>query len=66
MGKTMTSEKIIRKKELQKLTNSLIRIRRDVEIMHNALTQLIDKEIEDLEDEDRYWNQQADLEKETA
>jgi len=66
MGKTMTSENIIRKEELQKLTNSLIRIRRDVEIMHNALTQLIDKEIEDLEDEDRYWNQQADLEKERA
>tara|TARA_R110000823_G_scaffold226820_1_gene354353 strand:+ start:244 stop:444 length:201 start_codon:yes stop_codon:yes gene_type:complete len=66
MGKTMTSENIIRKKELQKLTNSLVRIRRDVEIMHNALTQLIDKEIQDLEDEDRYWNQQADLEKERA
>ena len=62
----MTSENIIRKKELQKLTNSLVRIRRDVEIMHNALTQLIDKEIQDLEDEDRYWNQQADLEKERA
>jgi len=30
------------------------------------LTQLIDKEIQDLENEDRYWNQQADVEKERA
>ena len=66
MGKTMTSENIIRKEQLQKLTNSVIRMRRALEIIHNALTQLIDKEIQDLEDEDRYWNQQADVEKERA
>jgi hypothetical protein len=66
MGKTMTSENIIRKEQLQKLTNSIIRMRRELEIIHNALTQLIDKEIQDLEDTDRYWNQQADLEKERA
>jgi|TARA_S200002703_G_scaffold131114_1_gene118533 hypothetical protein len=66
MGKTMTSENIIRKEELQKLTNSVIRMRRELEIIHNALTQLIDKEIQDLEDEDQYWNQQADVEKERA
>jgi len=66
MGKTMTSENIIRKEELQKLTNSVVRMRRELEIIHNALTQLIDKEIQDLEDTDRYWNQQADLEKERA
>ena len=62
----MTSENIIRKEELQKLTNSVIRMRRELEIIHNALTQLIDKEIQDLEDEDQYWNQQADVEKERA
>ncbi len=66
MGKTMTSENIIRKEELQKLTNSVVRMRRELEIIHSALTQLIDKEIQDLEDTDRYWNQQADLEKERA
>tara|TARA_X000001382_G_scaffold125697_1_gene111451 strand:- start:718 stop:918 length:201 start_codon:yes stop_codon:yes gene_type:complete len=66
MGKTMTSENIIRKEQLQKLTNSVIRMRRELEIIHNALTQLIDKEIQDLEDEDQYWNQQADVEKERA
>jgi hypothetical protein len=66
MGKTMTSENIIRKEELQKLTNSVVRMRRELEIIHNALTQLIDKEIQDLEDEDQYWNQQADVEKERA
>ena len=63
MGKTMTSENIIRKEQLQKLTNSVIRMRRELEIVHNALTQLIDKEIQDLEDEDQYWNQQADKER---
>ena len=62
----MTSENIIRKEQLQKLTNSVIRMRRELEIIHNALTQLIDKEIQDLEDEDQYWNQQADVEKERA
>ena len=66
MGKTMTSENIIRKEQLQKLTNSVIRMRRELEIIHNALTQLIDKEIQDLEDEDQYWNKQADVEKERA
>tara|TARA_A100000172_G_C3005628_1_gene97862 strand:+ start:589 stop:789 length:201 start_codon:yes stop_codon:yes gene_type:complete len=66
MGKIMTSENIIRKEQLQKLTNSVIRMRRELEIIHNALTQLIDKEIQDLEDEDQYWNQQADVEKERA
>jgi len=66
MGKIMTSENIIRKEQLQKLTNSVIRMRRELEIIHNALTQLIDKEIQDLEDEDQYWNKQADVEKERA
>ncbi len=66
MGKIMTSENIIRKEQLQKLTNSVIRMRRELEIVHNALTQLIDKEIQDLEDEDQYWNKQADVEKERA
>ena len=64
MGKTMTSENIIRKEELQKLTNSVVRMRRELEIIHNALTKLIDKEIEELENEDQYWNKQAEMQKE--
>ena len=66
MGKTMTSEKIIRKEELQKLTDSFIRMQKDFDAVQIALKKLIDKEIQDLEEEDRYWNQQADVEKERA
>jgi len=62
----MIQNNIKRKEELQKLTNSVVRMRRELDIVHNALQQLIDKEIQELEDEDRYWNQQADLEKESA
>ena len=62
----MIQNNIKRKEELQKLTNSVVRMRRELDIVHNALQQLIDKEIQDLEDEDRYWNQQADIEKERA
>jgi hypothetical protein len=66
MDNNMIQNNIKRKEELQKLTNSVVRMRRELDIVHNALQQLIDKEIQELEDEDRYWNQQADLEKESA
>ena len=64
MGKTMTSENIIRKEELQKLTDSFIRMQKDFDAVQIALKKLIDKEIQDLEEEDRYWNQQAEMQKE--
>jgi len=41
-------------------------VEKELEIIKNSIKQLIDKEIEELEDLDRYTNQQADLEKESA
>ena len=64
MGKTMTSEKIIRTEELQKLTDSVIRMQKDFDTVQTALKKLIDKEIEELESEDQYWNKQAEMQKE--
>ena len=64
MGKTMTSENIIRKEELQKLTDSFIRMQKDFDSVQIALKKLIDKEIEELESEDQYWNKQAEMQKE--
>ena len=64
MGKTMTSENIIRKEELQKLTDSVIRMQKDFDTVQIALKKLIDKEIEELESEDQYWNKQAEMQKE--
>ena len=64
MGKTMTSENIIRKEELQKLTDSVIRMQKDFDTVQIALKKLIDKEIEELENEDQYWNKQAEMQKE--
>ena len=66
MGKTMTSENIIRKEELQKLTDSVIRMQKDFDTVQIALKKLIDKEIEELENEDQYWNKQAEMQKEKA
>jgi len=66
MGKTMTSENIIRKEELQKLTDSVIRMQKDFDTVQTALKKLIDKEIEELESEDQYWNNQAEMQKERA
>jgi len=66
MGKTMTSENIIRKEELQKLTDSVIRMQKDFDTVQTALKKLIDKEIEELESEDQYWNKQAEMQKERA
>ena len=64
MGKTMTSENIIRKEELQKLTDSVIRMQKDFDTVQTALKKLIDKEIEELESEDQYWNKQVEMQKE--
>ena len=64
MGKTMTSENIIRKEELQKLTDSVIRMQKDFDTVQTALKKLIHKEIEELESEDQYWNKQAEMQKE--
>ena len=60
----MIQNNIKRKEELQKLTNSVVRMRRELDIVHNALQQLIDKEIHDLENEDEYWNKQAEMQNE--
>mgnify|MGYP004215803617 CR=1 FL=1 len=54
----MTSENIIRKEELQKLTDSVVRMQKDFDTVQIALKKLIDKEIQDLENEDEYWNKQ--------
>ena len=66
MGKKMTSENIIRKEELQKLTDSVIRMQKDFDTVQTALKKLIDKEIQELENEDQYWNKQAEMQKEKA
>ena len=60
----MTSENIIRKEELQKLTDSVVRMQKDFDTVQTALKKLIDKEIEELENEDQYWNKQAEMQKE--
>ena len=64
MGKTMTSENIIRKEELQKLTDSVVRMQKDFDTVQTALKKLIDKEIQELENEDQYWNKQAEMQNE--
>ena len=64
----MIQNNIKRKEQLQNLTSSIVRVEKELEIIKNSIKQLIDKEIEELEEFDRYANQQADLEleKETA
>ena len=66
MGKKMTSENIIRKEELQKLTDSVIRMQKDFDTVQTALKKLIDKEIQELKDADQYCNQQSDMQKENV
>jgi len=66
MGNNMTSENIIRKEELQKLTDSVVRMQKDFDTVQIALKKLIDKEIQDLENEDEYWNKQAEMQNERA
>jgi len=57
----MIQNNIKRKEQLQNLTNSIVRIERELEIVRNSIKQLIDKEIEELEELDRYANQQQDI-----
>ena len=58
----MIQNNIRRKEQLQNLTSSIVRVEKELEIIKNSIKQLIDKEIEELEELDRYANQQADLE----
>jgi len=58
----MIHNSIKRKEQLQNLTSSIVRVEKELEIIKNSIKQLIDKEIEELEELDRYANQQADLE----
>ena len=62
----MIQNNIKRKEQLQNLTSSIVRVEKELEIIKNSIKQLIDKEIEELEDLDRYTNQQADLEQDSA
>ena len=64
MGNNMTSENIKRKEELQKLTDSVVRMQKDFDTVQTALKKLIDKEIQELESEDQYWNKQAEMQNE--
>jgi hypothetical protein len=57
----MIQNNIKRKEQLQNLTNSIVRMERELEIVRNSIKQLIDKEIEELEELDRYANQQQDV-----
>tara|TARA_R100000995_G_scaffold32739_1_gene14739 strand:- start:595 stop:795 length:201 start_codon:yes stop_codon:yes gene_type:complete len=66
MDNNMIQNSIKRKEQLQNLTSSIVRVEKELEIIKNSIKQLIDKEIEELEELDRYANQQADLEKESA
>tara|TARA_R100000900_G_C3300697_1_gene157649 strand:- start:443 stop:649 length:207 start_codon:yes stop_codon:yes gene_type:complete len=62
MDNNMIQNSIKRKEQLQNLTSSIVRVEKELEIIKNSIKQLIDKEIEELEELDRYANQQADLE----
>ena len=57
---------IRRAEELKKITSSVIKLRAELENVNQALQKLINKEIQEIEENDRYWNQQADLERESA
>ena len=66
MDNNMIQNNIKRAEELKKITSSVIKLRAEVENVNQALQKLIDKEIQEIEEEDRYWQQQADVEKESA
>ena len=66
MDNNMIQNNIRRVEELKKITSSVIKLRAELENINQALQKLIDKEIQQIEEDDRYWNQQADLEKESA
>ena len=62
----MIQNNIRRAEELKKIVDSVIKLRVELETINLALQNLIDKEVQEIEEDDRYWNQQADLEKESA
>ena len=62
----MIQNNIRRAEELKKITSSVIKLRAELEKISQALQKLMDKEIQEIEEEDRYWQQQADVEKESA
>ena len=62
----MIQNNIRRTEELKKITSSVIKLRAELENVSQALQKLMNKEIQEIEEEDRYWQQQADIEKESA
>ena len=62
----MIQNNIRRAEELKKITSSVIKLRAELENVSKALQKLMDKEIQEIEEEDRYWQQQADIKKESA
>ena len=62
----MIQNNIRRAEELKQITSSVIKLRAELEKISQALQKLMDKEIQEIEEEDRYWQQQADIEKESA
>ena len=62
----MIQNNIRRAEELKKITSSVIKLRAELENVSQALQKLMDKEIQEIEEEGRFWNQQADIEKESA
>ena len=62
----MIQNNIRRAEELKKITSGVIKLRAELEKISQALQKLMDKEIQEIEEEDRYWQQQADIEKESA
>ena len=61
----MIQNNIRRTEELKKITSSVIKLRAELEKISQALQKLMDKEIQEIEEEYRFWNQQADIEKES-
>ena len=66
MDNNMIQNNIRRAEELKKITSSVIKLRAELENVNQALQKLINKEIQEIEEEDRYWQQQADIKKESA
>ena len=62
----MIQNNIRRAEELKKITSSVIKLRAELENVDQALQKLINKEIQEIEEDDRYWQQQADIKKESA
>ena len=62
----MIQNNIRRAEELKKITSSVIKLRAELENVSQALQKLMNKEIQEIEEEDGIWNQQADIEKESA